>query len=84
LDNDGFVCDNGELCEFYPSNSEISGIVITKKDIKLGVFRMGFPVPVPKSASESSSTVLNAMDVSKSVNSVIQGPGKIVGIRPRE
>jgi serine protease len=84
LDHDFTVCDDGELCELYPSNSEISGIVIANSDIQLGTFRMGFPTPDLKSAGDNGNAVLNSMDDNASVNSANQGPGKIVATRPRE
>jgi hypothetical protein len=73
LDNDNIVCDAGELCEFYPNNTEAQGVVISNADVNLGTFRMGFPTPNLSSSGQSSSAVVNSMsadNISTSATSV--------------
>jgi serine protease len=57
LDKDYIVCDDGELCELYPSNSTISPIDIVNQDVELGRFRLGFPVPDLKSQAASNAPI---------------------------
>jgi serine protease len=83
LDNDNIVCDEGELCEFYPNNSEVEGVVISNSDVALGNFRMGFPTPDLKSSGQSSSSVVNSLSADKNTNSAVAGQGKVTAERPR-
>ena len=63
---------------FYLSNSTISEIEIRDADIELGAFRMGFPTPILKTGSVSSSAVNNAMSADASVTlKTIRIEGKI-------
>lgn len=61
LDHDYTICDEGELCEYYPSNSVPSPIKITDRDLELGVFRLTFPTPSLGSVNEESDQVQNSM-----------------------
>ena len=77
IDNDYSICDDGDLCEVYLSNTQVSLIELGNSDFELGPFVMGFPVPDLESESASSSAVSNFMDAGKPVK---QSPARIFGI----
>jgi serine protease len=84
LDNDFTICDEGELCELYPSNSQVTGIEVENRDLELGTFRMSFPVPVLRSAREGSGPVTNAMAPEGGEVSALPKSGRITATRPRD
>jgi serine protease len=84
IDNDNTVCDEGELCEFYPNNSVIDGIVITDSNINLGTFRMGFPVPQLKSGGQGTNAVVNTLSDVKTTASELTASGRITATRPQD
>jgi serine protease len=80
LDNDFEVCDDGELCELYPSNSTVDTIKIDDRDVQLGTFRMTFPIPFLKSAGQGPAAIVNSMAPASSVK---PEPIRIQASRPR-
>ena len=76
IDNDYTICDDGDLCEVYLSNTQVNLIELGDSDFELGPFVLGFPVPDLESEGANSSAVSNFMDAGKSVK---QNPARIFG-----
>jgi len=55
IDHDFTVCDPGELCQYYPLNSQASEIIVSNENVQLGNFIMSFPDDVDGESVSSAS-----------------------------
>jgi hypothetical protein len=56
MNGDGFICDSGEFCRLYPTESDPALIEINNGDYTIGGFTM--TIPSPKVSASQASAVL--------------------------